>query len=91
MIDKYKEEAGSLVKKPCGYHYVGVISNIRDEQRIVNMRATALIDNLDKFNAFESWFNSYSFKWVPDFCKPMIKGWVKDAYLCSLGRVGSNG
>lgn len=57
----------------------------------MNMSASHLIDSLDKLNKFERWLNTYSFKWVPDFCKPIIKGWVKDAYLAGFDEGKDNG
>lgn len=42
------------------------------------------IKNNQRFN---DWFDSYSFAYVPIFAKPLIKQWVKAAYLAALGEV----
>lgn len=52
------------------------VNSLKDPQKIMNT-ATSEIINAAKFNA---WFDNYSFKWVPDFCKPLIKGWVYAAW-----------
>lgn len=52
------------------------IDSLKDPQKIMNAAMSEGI-NADKFNV---WFDNYSFKWVPDFCKPLIKGWVYAAW-----------
>lgn len=56
--------------------FKAAIGSLKDPQKIMNSAISEKI-NAAKFN---SWFDNYSFKWVPDFCKSLIKGWVYAAW-----------
>ena len=80
--DKWHE--GVEVK---GSEYEGITSRVKDQQRALNMSFFDFVDEFGFNKKFNDWFDSYSFAYVPSFAKPLIKQWVKAAYLAALGEV----
>ena len=60
--------------------YVGVTSHVKDQQKLMNTSMSDMVDSMSIMKDFNDWFNNYSFAYVPKFCKPLIKGWLFDAY-----------
>ena len=96
----FTREAGGEVKD-CECE--GITSRVKDQQRLMNMTFDELtagalsglantdyddfIKEVKADNKFNDWFDNYSFGYVPPFAKPLIKQWVKSAYLAALGEV----
>lgn len=64
--------------------YAGVTSSAKDQQKLMNSSMSDMIDSILIMKYFNSWFDNYSFAYVPDFCKPLIKRWVFSAYKAGI-------
>lgn len=63
--------------------YKGITANVKDQQRLLNMSLSRLIIDTEIRKEFNAWFDAHSFRWVPDFAKPLIKKWVYSGYYAA--------